>query len=249
MTTDWINFQPYISQLEAEGYVTRTFRRLDPDRQEAVFQAILEEAVEKGPASLSIKEIALRAGVSVGSLYQYFPDRDGLLDFAVELCTRSTVAMFEEYKPMMAAMPLRDALNAYLMGGLEWGQMAMGLVRFFGRAAYQGDPDLAERVVRPVATIMRETMHAILAQAQARGEIRRNVDLDAMTRVLNGLMIVIGDSQLLPYLNTYFQISDKTVPLERVSDALLDLIQNGIAPETTWTPPSPPTRSPRNTAG
>src|SRR5512134_290875 len=173
----WNNFQPYIFELEQEGIVTRTFRRLDPDRQEAVFNAILEEAVEKGPASLNIKEIARRAGVSVGSLYQYFPNREGLLDFAVELCTRSTIAMFQEYKPIMAAMPLREAMSAYLMGGLEWGQTAIGLVRFFGRAAYQGDPDLAERLVRPVATVMRETMQEILTQARARGELRDDVDM------------------------------------------------------------------------
>src|SRR5512146_298553 len=133
---DWLTLQPYISQLEQEGKVTRTFRRLDPERQEAVFNAIIAEAAEKGPAFLNIKEIARRAGVSVGSLYQYFPNRDGLLDFAVELCTRSTVAMFKEYAPMMAAMSLKDALQAYLMGGIEWSQAATGLVRFFGRAAY-----------------------------------------------------------------------------------------------------------------
>lgn len=231
-TTDWQYFQPYIFKLEQEGIVTSTFRRLDPDRQEAVFNAILEEAIEKGPASLNIKEIARRAGVSIGSLYQYFPNRDGLLDFAVELCTRSTVAMFQEYKPMLAAMPLKEALNAYLMGGLEWGQTATGLVRFFGRAAYQGDPDLAERVVRPVATVMRETMEEILKQAQARGEIRSNVDIEAMARVINGLAIVIGDSQLLPYLNNYFQVTDKKMRLERLSNALLDLVQYGIAAET-----------------
>ncbi len=229
--TDWIDYQPYISQLEQEGIVTRTFRRLDPDRQEAVFNAILEEAAEKGPASLNIKEIARRAGVSVGSLYQYFPSRDGLLNFAIQLCTRSTIAMFREYTPMMAAMPLKDALQAYLMGGLEWGQTALGLVRFFGRAAYQGDPDLAEQVVRPIATVMRETMHEILAQAQARGEIRSDVDIETVTRVMNALMIVIGDSQLLPYLNTYFQVTDKRMPFERVEETLLDFIQNGIAAE------------------
>ncbi len=228
---DWIYFQPYIFQLEKEGIVTSTFRRLDPDRQEAVFNAILEEAVEKGPASLNIKEIARRAGVSIGSLYQYFPNRDGLLDFAVELCTRSTIAMFQEYKPMLAAMPLQEAMSAYLMGGLEWGQTALGLVRFFGRAAYQGDPDLAERVVRPIATVMRETMQEILAQAQARGEIRKDVDIEATVRVINALIIAVGDSQLLPYLNNYFQVTDKKIRLERVSNALLELIQHGIAAE------------------
>lgn len=229
--TDWINFQRYISDLEEEGKITRTFLRLEPERQEAVFKAILEEAVEKGPASLNIKKIARRAGVSIGSLYQYFPNRDGLLDFAVELCVRSTATMFKEYAPMMAAMPLKEALSAYLMGGVEWGQTAMGLVRFFGRAAYQGDPGLTERVVRPIATVMRKTMEEILMQAKARGEIRRGVDIKATARVINALMIAVGDSQLLPYLNNYFQVSDKKVSLERVSNALLELIQNGIAAE------------------
>ena len=137
---------------------------------------------------------------------------------------------------MMAAMPLQDALQAYLMGGIEWSQAATGLVRFFGRAAYQGDADLAERVVRPIATIMRETMEEILKQAQARGEVRGDVDIAAMARVLNTLIIAIGDSQLLPYLNNYFQVTDKKVRLERISEALFDLIQNGIAiPATSLT--------------
>jgi hypothetical protein len=106
-----------------------------------------------------------------------------------------------------------------------------GLVRFFGRAAYQGDPDLAERVVRPIATVMREAMQEILTQAQARGEIRPEVDIEAAARAVNALMIAIGDSQLLPYLNNYFQVTDRKMSLDRVSQTVLDLIQHGIAAE------------------
>ena len=40
---DFFNFQSHIQQLENEGLVTRTFRRLDPTRQQAVINAILEE--------------------------------------------------------------------------------------------------------------------------------------------------------------------------------------------------------------
>ncbi len=209
-SSDWPNFQSYIQQLEQEGKVTRTFRRLDPARQQAVINAILEEATEKGPASLNIKEIARRADVSVGSLYQYFPNRDGLLDFAIELCVRYMTDMFEMSRPYLTAMPLREALSAYLTVGLEWGKTETGLVRFFGRAAYQGDPDLAERLVRPVAEAMRKITLAMLEEALQRGEIRPEVDLEAASRLVNGLMIVVGDSQMLPYLNTYFQITDET---------------------------------------
>jgi len=29
---------------------------------------------------------------------------------------------FDEYRPMRVALPLREALAAYLVGGVEWGQ-------------------------------------------------------------------------------------------------------------------------------
>ena len=225
---DWTNFQSYIQQLEQEGRVRRTFRRLNPVRQKAVVNAILEEATEKGPASLNIKEIARRAEVSVGSLYQYFPNRDGLLDFAAELTVRYVTDMFELSRPYLEAMPLREALSAYLSVGLEWGKTEAGLVRFFGRAAYQGDPVLAERLVRPVAEAMRNITFAMLEEAVKRGEIRPEVDVEAASRLVNGLMIVVGDSQMLPYLNTYFQITDEKVTPEHILDTLVPFILKAL---------------------
>ena len=226
--SDWTNFQSYIQKFEEEGKVTRTFRRLDSTRQQVVINAILEEATERGPASLNIKEIARRADVSVGSLYQYFPNRDGLLDFAIELCVRYMTNMFEMSLPYLTAMPLREALSAYLTVGMEWGKTETGLVRFFGRAAYQGDPDLAERLVRPVAEAMRKITFEMLAGAIQRGEIRPDMDLESASRLVNGLMIVVGDSQLLPYLNNYFQITDEQVSPEKIMDALVAFILKGL---------------------
>jgi AcrR family transcriptional regulator len=226
--SDWLNFQSYIQQLEEDGKVTRTFRRLDPARQQAVINAILEEATEKGPASLNIKEIARRADVSVGSLYQYFPNRDGLLEFAITLCVRYMTDMFDMSGPYLTALPLQEALNAYLSVGLEWGKTETGLVRFYGRAAYQGDPDLAERLVRPVAAAMRRITFEMLKEAARRGEIRPDVDLESASRLVNGLMIVVGDSQLFPYLNTYFQITDEQVSPEHILETLVPFILKAL---------------------
>jgi AcrR family transcriptional regulator len=225
---DWAQIHTHILQLEQEGLVTRTFRRLDPERQQAVLTAILDEAVEKGPTAINIKQIARRAGVSVGSLYQYFNNRDGLLAFAVELCARFLTDLFNSYRPILSAMPLRDALAAYLTGGLEWSQAQAGLAQFFVRAAYRGDPELAERFVRPIGTTLREMAREMLAQATKRGEIRADIDLEATARLINALLIAVGDSCLLPYLNNYFQVVDDDMPLEQVLDALLDLILHGI---------------------
>ena len=225
---DWTQIHTHILQLEQEGLVTRTFRRLDPERQQAILTAILDEAAEKGPMAINIKRIAERAGVSVGSLYQYFNNRDGLLAFTVELCVRFMTDLFNSFRPSLLAMPLRDALAAYLTGGLEWSQTQAGLAQFFVRAAYRGDPELAERFVRPIGTTLREMAHEMLTQAAKRGEIRADIDLEATARVINVLLIAVGDSYLLPYLNNYFQVVDDDMPLDQILDALLDLIVRGI---------------------
>lgn len=228
-STHGFQFQPHILRLEEQGLVTRTFRRLDPQRQQAVIAAILEEAIERGPTQINIKHVAERAQVSVGSLYQYFGNRENLLSFAVELCVRSVSDSFAQYRDALAAMPLRDALAAYISEGMKWGKEQAALTQFFARAAYQGETPLSKTVVRPIADVMRDMIHAVLTQAAARGETRADVDLGATTRVIHALMIAIGDSQLLPYLNHYFQVTDKKMPAQRVTEAMVDMILNGIS--------------------
>lgn len=226
--SEWTQVHTHILHLEQEGLVTRTFRRLDPDRQLAILSAILDEAAEKGPATLNIKQVAERAGVSVGSLYTYFPNREGMLAFAVELCVRFITDAFHEFRPYLLAVPLRDALTAYLVGGVEWSRMYVGMLRLFVRAAYHGDAELADSLVRPIATLLRDMVHDMLVGAVERGEIRDDVDLEATTRIVHALTIAVGDGQLLPYLNTYFQVVDEDMSPERVMEAMLDLLMRGI---------------------
>jgi AcrR family transcriptional regulator len=229
---DWSQILAHIVQLEQEGRVTRTFRRLDPDRQRTVITAILDEAVEKGPTSLNIKQVAERAGVSVGSLYTYFGNRAGLLEFTVELCVRFMNDMFNYARPFLLALPLREGLAAYLAGGVEWARMQAGLIRFFARAAYHSDSELSEQVVRPVASTMRELVRDMLTAAIQRGEVRPDIDLEATARLIHALTIAVGDSQILPYLNTYFQVTDADTSSERAVAALAALVLNGIGVQT-----------------
>ncbi len=85
--------------------------------------------------------------------------------------------------------------------------------------------------MQPISQKLREMVSEMLAQAAARGEIRSGVDLEAAIRLVYGLSIVVADSQLLPYLNNYFQMIDLSLPPERILAALLDLVLNGIAGE------------------
>ena len=222
------DLESIIREAEEKGWVTRTFRRLDPQKKEVVITAILAEASERGPAEMNIKNIAERGSIPVGSLYQYFSSREKLLDFTLELVVRQTAALFESYTAELNQLPLRDALAAYLGGGVSWSEEQLGMVRLFGQAAYQNATGLNERVVAPIATALTNMMRSMLLAARERGEIRADLDLEVVTRLLNSQIIVLGDAMIFPHLNTYYQLYGEDMTLERVLAGFFDLLENPL---------------------
>lgn len=217
-------------RLEQAGLVTGTYRRLDPERQRAVAAAILTEALERGPSRVRLKETAAVAGVSVGSLYQYFGDREGVLDFAIELVSQSLVAELGGFIPLLADLPLREGLRAWVTGGMEWSQEQAAVLGFFVRGAYEGDPALGDRLVAPVAAVMLDAISAMIAAAVERGEASAGLDVPATARAVHALLAAIADGRLLPHLGRYLLVSDDPVAFDRILEAALDLVCAGVRP-------------------
>ncbi|NLT55560.1 MAG: TetR/AcrR family transcriptional regulator [Actinomycetales bacterium] len=221
-------WQRQVLALEARGRVTRTFRRLDPDRQRAVVDAVIDEIAEHGPAAVQVKRIAERAGVSVGSLYQYFPRREGMLDAAVEMTTGFLTASLDSYAPFMAELPLREGLRCYLSEGIEWSASYTSWLGLFARAAYSGTPGYADTLVRPVAGALQRMLRALLTGARDRGDLRPDLDLETAVRLVHTLTIAVGDAELMPHLNDYYLLLDADHPPERIREATVELIVRAI---------------------
>jgi len=51
---------------------------------EAILQATIQVLLDVGKERLTTTKVALRAGVSVGTLYQYFPNKSALLQAALK---------------------------------------------------------------------------------------------------------------------------------------------------------------------
>ena len=81
---------------------------------EAILDAAEEVAAERGLEATSTAAIAERAGVAVGTLYNYFPDRETLLGSLFKHRRASLVPRIEAAATDARALPFEQRLRTYV---------------------------------------------------------------------------------------------------------------------------------------
>jgi len=84
-------------------------------RSQATVEAIVEAAAQVferyGYAAATTNRIAARAGVSIGSVYQYFPNKDAILVALVRRhLTEGTAALWPQVERLRAGAPIEEVL-------------------------------------------------------------------------------------------------------------------------------------------
>lgn len=79
---------------------------------EAIFDAAIQVLIDRGPEHLTTSRVAERAGVSVGSLYQYFPNKQALLAAVLERHLTRVVVSVEQACERAKGQPLATMAHA-----------------------------------------------------------------------------------------------------------------------------------------
>lgn len=102
-------------------------------RSQATVKAILDAAarvlVERGYASTTTNLVAERAGVSVGSLYQYFPNKEALIVALHQRHDREMNEVIDRALAQSEHLAFEDALELLLGGLVEAHRVEAGLHR------------------------------------------------------------------------------------------------------------------------
>lgn len=148
------------------------WQRRAEDRPREICAAALEVFAEKGFAAARLDEIAKRAGVSKGTLYLYFKDKEQLFravvrDAVVPNVERLRAALIQ------TGLPFGDLVRMFLANFVEVAnRVPVGAVAKMVISESRNFPELAKVWHDEVVSKALGSMTALIEMAQARGEVR-----------------------------------------------------------------------------
>ncbi len=156
------------------------WRRHPDQRPTDIARAALEVAAERGVLGTRVADIALRAGVTVGTIYRYFPDKDAVLDAALALAVPPAPRQPLGDRPGSVIPALSEALR-------RWGGFFDGAGARAVRVTLSEPRRAAANASGPVASALSE-LAELVREGVARGELRRDLDPQAVARALVGAL-------------------------------------------------------------
>jgi AcrR family transcriptional regulator len=144
-----------------------------------------------GIRRVSMSDVALHAGVSRGSVYRYFPDRDALVQAVLERVAKIHVAEAEPLVRRQRTLAGKVAEAAVVVRHLAEDEQSLGLHE------HPGEPALATLRLASAPTMFARWVDfwiPFLETARANGEVRADLDLheaaEWIMRILISLVTV-----------------------------------------------------------
>lgn len=206
----------------AAGHKPRWSRRKDARHGELV-NAALDLFVERGFAATRAEDVAARAGVSKGTLYLYFDNKEALFQAVVRDALAAPITEWSE-RVQTSAQPTRDLLRELMHAW--WDRIGATKVAGITKLVFAEAGNFPELVrfyeqacVHPGLALFQR----VLARAMARGEIRTiDADLTAQTLVAPMVMLIMRAQAIGPCAGL-----DMPEPKSYI-DLVIDIIWRGL---------------------
>lgn len=176
-----------------------TFEKISPEKREKIIQIAVSEFAGNGFRGANINVIAKKAGISIGSMYNYFSTKEDLF----------LTCMDEGYKLLEEAIGSVSLDNKDLFGKLE--ELVRAAQRFARQypeihqlyldATTEGLTDLSRQVSRKIENISAVFYREEIENAKNQGLVRQDIDTRVACFCIDNIILLTQFS----YTSEYFR--------------------------------------------
>ena len=206
---------------------TPRWHRRPDDRPDEIIDAAVSAFGEMGFAKANLCDVARRAGVSKGTVYLYFENKEALFR---EMVRSRVVRSFAADET--DAEPREESARQELIGIMTkmWDTVRtpeMARIVRLVHSEISNFPDLARFYFDEVILPIRRLVRTILERGVAQGEFRR-VNPDFFCRAISSLLVHGAMHQRF-----FAGVDPQALTDDQVLDGILDFVTNGLARPNT----------------
>jgi len=161
----------------------QTFLNLPEEKRNNIIHAAIEEFAEYGLENASTNRIVANSGISKGSFYQYFEDKQDVFMYLLTVLEHEKMEYFKGKHPPSTNMDTFQYFRWMIKTGMEFNTshplLTQAISRvMFGEGMYYGNTfaDVRERTA--------QGLRAMIEQAVTKGEVDPSVDVDLAVMIM-----------------------------------------------------------------
>lgn len=161
----------------------QTFLNLPEEKRNTVINAAIDEFAEYGLENASTNRIVANSGISKGSFYQYFEDKQDVFMYLLTVLEREKVEYFKGKHPPSTNMDTFEYFRWMIKTGMEFNTnyplLTQAISRvMFGEGLYYGNTfaDIRERTS--------QGLRMMIKQAIEHGEVDPSVDVELAVMIM-----------------------------------------------------------------
>ena len=154
------------------------------ERRAATVEAVVALAATQNPSDIATTAIAQQMQLTQGALFRHFANKDAILLAVMEWVSAQLLARIDSAAE--AAASPRAALQAVFMAHVGFVAEHPGVPRIIFSELQRAGDTAPKRAVQQLVGSYGARLHRLLAQGQAQGELRADLDVQAAATLFIG---------------------------------------------------------------
>ena len=155
---------------------TNKFEQLPQEKQSRIVNASISEFAEKDYETASMNTVVSQAGISKGSLFNYFKTKSVLYDHIYKLALGEVKSYLRKVRDETAGFSFDKRLSKIVDSGVQFITEHPRLAKIYFRLISSADSPNREKIVSELQKLSNDYLGEIIQDAMDRNELNPNLD-------------------------------------------------------------------------
>ncbi|MCU0600542.1 MAG: TetR/AcrR family transcriptional regulator [Desulfobacterales bacterium] len=215
----------------SEKHCKDAFEKISPEKQKKIMEAAVAEFAGKGFSEANINVIAKNAGISIGSMYNYFESKENLFLTVVDYG-------YKELESALATVDLGkgdifDKFEMLIRIAQKFSKQHPELNQIYLDLASQGLFHLSQKLSRQVESITAFFYRSLMDEAKRQGLIADDLDEYVTSFCLDNLLLLLQFSYSSEYYKERMKIfagADALENDEKIVRGIMRFVRGALSP-------------------